>query len=271
MATELTGPVHVIGAGLLGTSIGLALSGKGIEVWLSDVNHEHVRTACSLGAGSPLPADGSPQLVVVSVPPDHVAKTVVLALEEGDAVVTDVGSVKAGPLEEVTDHVAEPQLGRYVGGHPMAGNERSGPLAASASLFDARPWAVTPHVHASEEAVELVEALARACGATPLRLSPVEHDHAVARTSHLPHLLAVLAAGQLTDAQPDHLALSGQGVRDVTRVAAGDPELYSQIIRANAPHVRDGLIEIRDELSSLIGALAPDISETESAEALERT
>ena len=93
----------------------------------------------------------------------------------------------------------------------MAGSERSGPLAASAALFDGRPWAITPHVHSSPEAVDLVEALARLCGAEPVRLSPVEHDRAVARTSHLPHLLAVLTAGQLAEALPEHLSLSGPG------------------------------------------------------------
>ena len=88
-------------------------------------------------------------------------------------------------------------------------------------------------MHSAPDAVALVEALARLCGAEPVRLSPVEHDRAVARTSHLPHLLAVLTAGQLAEAQPEHLSLSGQGVRDVTRIAAGDPDMWGQIIRAN--------------------------------------
>lgn len=251
----LIGPVHVVGAGLLGTSIGLALARVGVEVWLSDLNHEHVRTATGLGAGKPAPADGVPQLVVVAVPPDHIAEAVVEALESG-AVVTDVGSVKGRPLAEVSDRVDERALARYVGSHPMAGSERSGPLAATASLFDGRPWAVTPHVHADATAVALVEALALLCGAEQVRLSPVEHDLAVARTSHLPHLLAVLAAGQLTDAQPEHLVLSGQGVRDVTRVAGGDPDLYGQIIRANGAAVGELLLDVRRDLDALIAAVA---------------
>jgi prephenate dehydrogenase len=261
---ELTGPVHVVGAGLLGTSIGLALTRSGIPVWLSDHNHEHVRTATGLGAGEPAPADPRPQLVVVAVPPDHIADAVVDALA-GTGVVTDVGSVKAGPLADVADRVEESALARYVGSHPMAGSERSGPLAGSAALFDGRPWAVTPHVHADPAAVALVEALISLCRAEPVRLSPVEHDHAVARTSHLPHLLAVLAAGQLTEALPEELRLSGQGVRDVTRVAAGDPDLYGQIIRANGAAVRDLLDDVRRDLDRLIGAL-----DTEEDEALER-
>jgi prephenate dehydrogenase len=144
---------------------------------------------------------------------------------------------------------------RYVGGHPMAGSERSGPLAASAALFDGRPWAVTPHETSEPGAVELVEALVRLCGAVPVRLSPVEHDRAVARTSHIPHLLAALVAGRLVGAPTDHLALSGQGVRDVTRVAAGDPALYGQIVAANSEAVLDLLAEVRDRLDTVITAV----------------
>jgi prephenate dehydrogenase len=251
---ELVGPVHVVGAGLLGTSVGLALSSAGVEVWLSDLNHEHVRTASGLGAGILAPATGVAQLTVVAVPPDHIAAHVVAALARG-GVVTDVGSVKGLPLEEVIDGASEAELARYVGGHPMAGSERSGPLAASAALFDGRPWAITPHVHSSPEAVQLVEALARLCGAEPVRLSPVEHDRAVARTSHLPHLLAVLTAGQLAEAQPEHLSLSGQGVRDVTRIAGGDPEMWGQIIRANRAAVTEILRDVQIDLARLLGVL----------------
>lgn len=260
MPKVLTGPVEVVGAGLLGTSIALALRQAGIEVWLSDINTEHVRTASGLGAGIPRPTNQRPQLVVVAVPPSHLTASIVEALDDG-AYVTDVGSVKAGPLEAVADQVEERALARYVGGHPMAGNERSGPLAASAALFDGRPWAITQHVKADPTAVALVEELVALCGAVPVRLTPVEHDHAVARTSHLPHLMSVLTAGQLTDAEPAHLVLSGQGVRDVTRVAAGDPDLYGQILFANAPVVVEVLSEVRDQLERAISALAQRNSE----------
>ncbi len=251
----LVGPIHVVGAGLLGTSVGLAACRAGLEVWLSDTNHEHVRTASGLGAGNPAPAGGAAQLTVVAVPPDHIAAAVVEALERGGAV-TDVGSVKGLPLEQISDQVVEVLLGRYVGSHPMAGSERSGPLAATGALFDGRPWAVTPHTHSDPDAVLLVEALARLCGAEPVRLSPVEHDRAVARTSHLPHLLAVLTAGQLADALPEHLSLSGQGVRDVTRIAAGDPDMWTQILRSNHAAVSEILAEVQNDLARLVQVLA---------------
>ena len=227
----LEGPVLVVGAGLLGTSIGLALRRRGVAVWFRDVSTENLRTALGLGAGQLSPDIAPPpQLVVVAVPPNVIGETLRWALtHHPKAVVTDVGSIKTGPLEQLRAYGLA-GLSRYVGGHPMAGSERSGPLAASAALFDGRPWAVTPHQDSSREAVDLVLELVAAVGATAVQMSPDEHDRAVARTSHLPHLLASLVAGRLAEAPPGHLALSGQGVRDVTRVAAGDPELWQQIV-----------------------------------------
>lgn len=252
---ELEGPVLVVGAGLLGTSIGLALRRRGVEVLLQDVNPENVALAARLGAGAEAAPPDAARLVVVAVPPDHLAGEIVAALRSTDAVVTDVGSVKGAPLRAVAAEVDPADLTRYVGGHPMAGSERSGPLAASAALFDGRPWAVTPHPTARPEAVAAVTALARTCGATPLSFTPDEHDLAVARTSHLPHLLAALVAGRLAAAPPDHLALSGQGVRDVTRIAGGDPALWQQIVDANAEAVADLLSEVRADIETLLGAV----------------
>ncbi|MEX0429156.1 prephenate dehydrogenase [Nocardioides sp. DS6] len=255
----LVGPVEIIGTGLLGTSVGLACRRAGLEVVLSDTSPGHVRTARGLGAGRKrLPAD-RPQLVVVAVPPAQLGAVIVQALrdtEAYDAVVTDVGSVKSAPLDEVAAAVPAQTLRRYVGGHPMAGSERSGPLAGTASLFDGRPWAVTPHPAADPAAVALVEELAGLCGAVALRLDPEAHDRAVARTSHVPHLMSALVAARLTSAPADHLALSGQGVRDVTRVAAGDPALYGQIVAGNARAVTELLTEVRAQLETLIEAVS---------------
>ncbi|MGA8995726.1 MAG: prephenate dehydrogenase [Nocardioidaceae bacterium] len=264
-AVGVSDPVLVVGAGLLGTSIGMALSRAGVTVHLHDLVAEHVRTATALGAGRPLPAPPSgrldvgavePALVVVAVPPDHLGASIAEALLGTGAVVTDVGSVKAAPLDQVRSLVGEQALSRYVGSHPMAGSERSGPLAASAALFDGRPWAVVPHAGADPGAIEAVTALARACGATPVRFTPEDHDRAVARTSHLPHLLAALVAGRLADAPVEHLALSGQGVRDVTRIAAGDPGLWQQIVAANTTALAELLVDVRDDLDRLLAALA---------------
>lgn len=241
-AAGLRGPVLVIGAGLLGTSVALACRAKGLDVLLSDASEAHVRTASGLGAGRP--DDGtSPQLVVVAVPPDHLGQVIGDALASTDAVVTDVGSVKSTPLAEVR-RIAPQGLHRYVGSHPMAGSERSGPLAASATLFEGRPWAIAPTAEADPAAVALVRELVSLCGAVPLEYTPEEHDRAVARVSHLPQLMSSLVAGRLAAAPPDHLALSGQGVRDVTRIAASDPGLWKQIIGANA----EAIVELLDEV-----------------------
>ena len=254
MSELLTGPVEIVGTGLLGTSIGLACRRAGIEALLGDTADEHLRTASGLGAGRARRDGDRPQLVVVAVPPDHLGSEIVAALRRTDAVVTDVGSIKSEPLRAVAEQ-APGLVERYVGGHPMAGSERSGPLAASAALFDGRPWAVTPHDEAAAGAVALVEELARVCGAVPVHLDPGEHDRAVARISHLPHLLAVLVAGRLAGAPEAHLALSGQGVRDVTRVAGGDPALWQQIVTLNAQALRSLLAEVREELDVLQNAL----------------
>lgn len=264
----LTGPVEIVGAGLLGTSIGLACARAGIEVLLTDVSAENIRTASGLGAGRLRRDDDRPQLVVVAVPPDLLGREIVAALRRTDAMVTDVGSIKSAPEREVAAQAPD-AVERYVGGHPMAGSERSGPLAANAALFDGRPWAVTPHPGSPDGAVALVEALARVCGAVPVFMSPVEHDQAVARTSHVPHLLAVLVASRLASAPASHLALSGQGVRDVTRVAGGDPLLWQQIVTLNATALHGLLAEVREELDVLQRAVS-DGDRTVLGELLDR-
>jgi prephenate dehydrogenase len=250
----LHGPVQVVGVGLIGTSIALACRRAGLDVILVDAAPEHLRTASGLGAGRPREEGDVPQLVVVAVPPDDLGTAIAAALDTAgeDTVVTDVGSVKSAPLAAVEGH---PAVARYVGSHPMAGSERSGPLAASADLFSGRPWAITRHPAALPAAVRRVEALVEVCGATAVRLTPEEHDRAVARTSHVPHLLAALVAGTLAGAAPEHLALSGQGVRDVTRIAAGDPRLYSQIISGNQRAVAALLRELRDRLDLALEAV----------------
>ncbi len=251
----MNGPVLVVGCGLLGTSLGLALRAQGVEVWLDDLNPEHLRTATGLGAGVPVEDPSDAALVVVAVPPDHVGAAVVDALRRTRGTVTDVGSVKSAPLAEVTAEVSAEDLRRYVGSHPMAGSERSGPLAAAATLFDGRPWAVTPHLTSAPDAVAAVTALVQACGAQPFTFSPQAHDEAVARTSHVPHVMAALVAGRLALAPAEHLALSGQGVRDVTRIAAGDPALWEQILTANSTAVSGLLREVREDLDRMLEAL----------------
>lgn len=275
--SDLAGPVLVVGAGLIGTSVALALVRRGIAVSVDDIDPLNAAGAAARisGAGGEAP-HGQPRLVVVATPPDQLATAIGAALRHGDAVVTDVGSVKVKPLTDLeaaaggadaaAEALSDVDLARYVGGHPMAGSERSGPFAAAADLFDGRTWAITPHRVSSPHAVTVVESLVAACGALAVRLSPAEHDLAVARTSHLPHLMAALTAGLLGDAPTTHLALSGQGVRDVTRIAAGDPRLWRQIVTANAPALQGLLSDVRRDIDTLLTAL--DAGDSGSIETL---
>ncbi|MFF1819201.1 prephenate dehydrogenase [Kribbella sp. NPDC058245] len=253
--TELRGPVRIVGAGLIGTSIGLALARLGVVVELVDANPDNALMAERIGAGSRL-VQIEPQLVVVAVPPDHVGSVIAEQLAQTDAIVTDAASVKSKPLTDA--RLLSADLTRYVGSHPMAGSERNGPLAARADLFDGATWAITPHETSSPEAVELVRCLAEACGARTVELSVEDHDMAVARVSHLPQLMSSLAAGTLVDAPNSHLQLSGQGVRDVTRIAAGDPGLWTQIVSANSAALTGLLEQIRDELDRVLVALGKE-------------
>jgi prephenate dehydrogenase len=168
------------------------------------------------------------------------------------AAVTDVGSVKAGVLGTVWGHR---ELHRYVGSHPMAGTQHSGPTAARPDLFTDRTWVITPHRRSDPAATRAVTELAVACGARTGTMDVDDHDAAVARESHLPHLMSVLTAGHLTTVGEQDLALAGPGLRDVTRIAGSDPGLWEQILTANSAAVLAELRQVSDALDQLIGAI----------------
>lgn len=243
--------VLIVGTGLMGTSVGLALRRAGVEVLLTDTDPAHLRLAVSLGAGVPAGPDDSlpePDLVIVGVPPALLGSVTAAALRRHRrAIVTDLGSVKAPAVAELAER-AKDEMHRYVGGHPMSGSEQSGPLAARDVLFEGRAWAITPHPGSTPEAVAVVEALATACGAFPVRLGPAEHDEAVALVSHVPQVASSIVAGLLANAGEEELTLAGQGLRDVTRIAAGDPVLWTQILSANARPVARLLHEAAERL-----------------------
>jgi prephenate dehydrogenase len=254
VSARTTGPVRVVGSGLLGTSIGLGLSAVGVDVLLADASPSALALAVDYGAGRPARPGDRPALVVVAVPPDRVAAVVADELAAHPAaLVTDVASVKAGPLEALREAGAD--LGRYLGSHPMAGRERSGPLAARADLFLGRPWVITPHAGTTTAQVATLEGLALDLGATPVRLDADRHDEAVALVSHAPQLVSSLVAARLLAAPAAALGLAGQGVRDVTRIAASDPALWVQILSANAAQVRPVLAALRDDLDAVVAAL----------------
>lgn len=251
-------PAVVIGAGLVGASVGCALTKAGHRVHLEDRNASHAQVAAEVGAGTIEPAD--PQqvaLVVVAVPPAALASVIIDALARfPHATVTDVGSVKAGVLDALWDSGAD--VTRYVGSHPMAGSQFSGPLTARADLFTDRTWVVAPHRKSSPAATQDVRELVAVCGGNEVIMDVDIHDSAVARVSHLPHLMSVLMAGHLNEVPEDQLQLAGQGLRDVTRIAGSDPDLWEQILGANSAAVLPELRAVSQQLNTLITAIESD-------------
>ncbi|MFE9776128.1 prephenate dehydrogenase [Streptomyces sp. NPDC005931] len=245
----------VVGTGLIGTSIALALTGRGVTTHLIDRNSENVRIAAARGAGTPEPPSAPVDVAVICVPPSDVAGTIAEHQKaELARAYTDVASVKALP------HAACLALGcdttAVVGGHPLAGRERSGPLAARADLFRDRPWVLTPTPETSEDALNRALELVSLCGSVPVLLDPPHHDRAVALISHLPHLMASLTAARLLEGEDHTVRLAGGGVLDVTRIAAGDATLWTDILAANAPAVGALLAEVTEDLQRTADALA---------------
>ena len=251
----MTTHVRIVGVGLIGASLGIALSDKGFRVSLEDPSPTAVRLARDLRAGE-VAEEGTdaPDVVVVAAPPDVAADVVIAALDRWpDAVVTDVASVKEAVLVVVLDSGAD--ASRYVGSHPMAGRERSGTAAARGDLFDGRAWVVVPHEASTEAAIKRVSEIATAVGSAVRVMPAHEHDEAVAAVSHVPQLAASIVAGSLRELPESAVGLAGQGLRDVTRIAASDPRLWTQILAGNAPAVRDVLRHVRDQVDEVVVAL----------------
>ncbi|WBL18042.1 prephenate dehydrogenase [Citricoccus sp. NR2] len=260
-------PVLVRGTGLLGTSIGLGLRAAGLEVLLSDPSPSALAVAQDIGAGTILDSESAaatgrqPGTVVVAAPPDVAGEEIIRALEMyPSAVVLDIASVKGAIAEQVhraviDQRITASQASRYVGTHPMAGRERSGPVAARGALFTAAPWVICAEDSTRPDSVAAAEDLARLLGATVFTMTAAEHDDSVALISHLPQIAASLLASRLQDTSTQALSLAGNGLRDTTRIAASDPQLWVQILTANAPQIAPILHGMREDLDRLITTL----------------
>jgi len=244
----------VVGTGLIGTSVALAARRKEVTVYLSDIDEAAVRTAVVLGAGVPGPPPGPVDLAVIAVPPSRVASVVAQQQSRGLALsYTDVASVKARSEDEIRRRAPDPCT--YIGGHPMAGRELSGPLAARAELFQDRAWVLTPSDLTSAETFQRATELISLCGAFPLAMPSTTHDDLVALTSHVPHLVASLMAARLHNGPAEATSLVGQGLRDVTRIAGGDSRLWGDIFGTNASAVARALTALHDDLTGILAAL----------------
>lgn len=255
LESRVQGTVHVIGAGLLGASVGLGLRERGVDVTLEDLSPTTVALAADYGAGRVRKAgDPHPTLVVVATPPDVVADAVERALKNfPEAVVTDVASVKLAPFVELQKRGID--LTNYVGSHPMAGRERGGAIMARADLFVGRPWVICRDEETPANALAIVEAVALDLGGVLSEMTPEEHDQSVGLVSHLPQVIASLTAARLMQGSDAAISLAGAGLRDTTRIAASDPELWIQILGANHAPVVELLEAFSRDLAGFADAL----------------
>lgn len=234
----------VIGTGLIGGSIGLALRGRGWHVAGDDADPSAARRAAELGAIDAIGLDDGVEVTFVAAPVHAIIGGARRALRGTRGVVTDVGSVKAS----IVGSVADP---RFVGGHPMAGSEQLGVDGASADLFEGAVWVLTPVADTDTSAYALVRSVVSSLGAEVVALEPERHDALVAVVSHVPHLTAAALMGIADERSDEHAALlrlAAGGFRDMTRIAAGSPTIWPDICEQNAP-------AIIDVIERLIGAL----------------
>lgn len=265
--SAVAGAVLIIGTGLMGTSAALALRRAGVTVLLEDANPQHAAMAVERGAGVSMRDGDEPVVVVVACPPRQAAQALADASARFPmATLTDVTSVKAPVLSGALLKGADPR--RLVGGHPMAGRELSGPVGARGDLFDDRLWIVTPG-SADVDHVMNVHRLVTACGGYVVEMDADDHDAAVALVSHVPQVLASALAAQLLEAKDAHVRIAGQGLRDMTRIAASNVEMWSDILEVNGAPVADVLDRLAVELEFAAAALrdgrAADVGKVLSA------
>lgn len=237
----------VVGCGLIGGSVGLALRARGWHVTGRDQDATRQARALELGAVDTVGDDPLAELTFVCTPVLDIATEAraVLERQKRPGVVTDVGGVKA----PVVAHVDDP---RFVGGHPMAGSEQEGLDGADGALFEGATWVLTPTVDTDPAAYARVRAVVSSLGADVVALAPDRHDELVAVVSHVPHLAAATLMGLAADRAEEHatlLRLAAGGFRDMTRIAAGHPGIWPDICAEN----RDAIVAALDRL---LGALA---------------
>ena len=252
--------IALMGLGLMGSSLGLALKKRGADVNI----HAYARraetrdAALALGAADAVFSDPSEavkdaDLIVFCVPIltiPELAKACLSGLKRG-AILTDVGSTKA----ELSVSMGELLAGTgavFVGSHPICGSERQGIMAGNAELYEGALTVVTPTANVVEEAVCEVSNLWENAGSTIRVMTPKVHDEILAATSHLPHVIATALVGCVNDG-----LFCGTGFRDTTRIADGSPEVWSDVVRTNAPALKAALKTFRkrlDEVDALVEA-----------------
>ena len=248
--------VALIGTGLVGGSVGLALRRSGDEVVGFDRDPERLCRAGELGAidraaDSVEHAVEGVDVVLVAVPVSAIPDTVAAALDAGAPAVTDVGSVKA-PVVAAVEAARPDDSARFIGGHPMAGSEQDGLEGADPDLFVGATWVLTPTTRTDGTAFATVRSFVGALGAEVLAVEPAHHDALVALVSHVPQLAATTLMDVAATQGEEHatlLRLAAGGFRDMTRIAAGHPGIWPDICVAN----KDAIVAALDDYLVALG------------------
>ena len=247
--------IRVVGAGLIGTSIALGLKKAGYVLSIEDEDPEAEEIAQGLiGQNGAAPG---PELVIIATPISTIST---LVQEYGtrypQATLIDIGGLKSEVVAEVEQIPGLSE--RFCATHPMAGREISGALAARGDLFEGRIWIYTPTANSSELSVSRALEIIKALGATEVALAPREHDQAIAGISHLPQVVSSLLSASLIELSDRDIKLAGQGLKDVSRLAASNADLWSELLHANSPAVVELLQVFAANLEDLSTSLQND-------------
>ena len=242
----------VIGSGLIGGSIGLALKNAGHAVEIRDLTESSTKQAQD---STQIHGQvGDPDLVVIAVPTNVTATVIIDAIRAyPNAIVIDVASVKSEVVSEVYSAVGP--YGNFVPTHPMSGKEKTGASHAAFDLFQDRIWVISPSAFTDLQAIRTVSDVIIDCGGIVVTMSPEDHDKTVALTSHVPQVLASLLAQRLNLFDAESVRVSGNGLRDMTRLAASNAELWKSILQSNSAFIKPLLNEFADSLKNLSQAL----------------
>ncbi len=251
----------VVGTGLIGGSIGLALRRQGWHVTGLDQDERTAARALELGALDAVGSDPDAEVTFLATPVGAVAEAARAALAAGGGIVTDVGSVKGSIVDAVDDP-------RFIGGHPMAGSEQDGIDGADPDLFAGAVWVLTPTATTDDAGLARLRAVIGELGADVVALAPDHHDALVAVVSHVPHLTAASLMRMADDRATEHralLRLAAGGFRDMTRIASGHPGIWPDICAEN----RDAIVDVLDGLLASLTEVRSIVARDDRAGLLE--
>jgi len=239
--------VRIVGAGLIGTSIGLCLKAAGVNVEMADIDPSTAKLAQDLVKSTPVL---EPELIIVAVPIGVNQSEVIKQLNANQSsIVCDLASVKSDLLLKVAELSANAE--NFISLHPMAGREMSGAQSARADLFSGRAWIGIEGGKSSKKAKEIAQELIKICGGSSYWMSAAQHDEVVAKISHIPQILSTALSASLLNISDEKLNLSGQGLRDLTRLADADSNLWSQILLENRERLTPAISDLLAQLEKV--------------------